>query len=139
MLLDRVQHFQAAGPGQAQVQQHGVGARTVQQPVGLFGGFRHLRVESERLRHLAASLADGAVVVHDQKVQEVRSLDLRGMAVVVEDGGGRCIEHGDSPLVKVVLKVDTGLAGYPQTRKAAPLREADARSWASQNFHYAFD
>ena len=98
MFLDRMQRFQAARPRQPQVQQHRVGARAVEQPVGLFGGLRHLRVESERLRHLAAGLADGAVVVHDQKVQEIRSLDLRRMAMAMaEDGGGRRGKHCGSP------------------------------------------
>src|SRR6266852_9592358 len=96
MLLDGMQSLEAARARQPQVQQHGVGAGAVEQAVGLFGGLRHLRVESERLRYLAARLADGAVIVHDQEVQEIRSLDLRGMARA-EDGGGRCTEHGESP------------------------------------------
>ena len=79
MLLDGMQGFEAARARQPQVEQHGVGARAVEQAVGLLGGLRHLGVESERLRHLAAGLADGAVIVHDQEVQEIRSLDLRGM------------------------------------------------------------
>ena len=102
LLLDRVQRFQASRT--PQVEQHGVCAGTVKQPASLFGGLRHLRVEAERLRHLAAGLADDAVIIHDQQVQEIRSLDLQGMAgagagteTTTEDGGRRCVEHSESP------------------------------------------
>ena len=106
MLLDRVQRFQSSRS--SQVEQHGVGAGIVQQPASLFGGFRHLRVEAERLRDLAAGLADDAVIIHDQQIQEIRSRDLQGMAgggagITAEDGGGRCVGHGESPVVKVAL------------------------------------
>src|ERR1700686_3502245 len=97
MLLDRMQRFQAARARKPQVEQHGVSTRAVEQPVGMFGRLRHLRVESKRQRHLAAGLADSAVVVHDQEVQEIRSLELRRMAMALtmtKDGGGRCGKHG---------------------------------------------
>ena len=64
MLLDGMERFQGAR-ARPHIQQHRVRARAIQQPVGLFGGLRHLRVESERLCHIAAGLADGAIVVHN--------------------------------------------------------------------------
>src|SRR5208282_3743817 len=98
MFLDRVQGVEAACT-RPQIQQHGVGAGTVEQPVRLFCRFHHLRGETERLRHLAAGLADGAVMVHDQKVEEVRAFDLwRTGLAVTKDNGGRCTEHWRSPL-----------------------------------------
>src|SRR5271154_2276153 len=101
MLFNGVQSLQAPGTGQAHIEQHGVGAGTVEQTVGLFGALRYLGVEAEGLRYLAAGLADGPVVVHDQKVEEICSLDLgwMGMAVAVrmdgEGGSGRCGEHSE--------------------------------------------
>jgi len=99
MLLDRLQRFQTGPVRRPQIQQHGIGVRAVEKPVGLLGGLRHLRVESERLGHLAAGFTESAVAVHDQKIQEVRALDLRGMTVprtliltvtAIDDGCGRC-------------------------------------------------
>lgn len=42
----------------------------------MLDGFRDLRVESERVGNVAASVADGAVVVNDEEVEEIGSLDL---------------------------------------------------------------
>src|SRR5258708_5617686 len=56
----------------------------------MFSRLRHLGAESKGLRHLAAGFTDGAVIVHDQEVQEICSLELRRMAMTVrEEGGGR--------------------------------------------------
>src|SRR5258708_37413556 len=64
----------------------------------MFSRLRHLGAESKRLRHLAAGFTDGAVIVHDQEVQEICSLELRRMAMTVtEDGGGRGGKHRVSP------------------------------------------
>jgi hypothetical protein len=44
--------------------------------VGVLDGFRDLQVESERVGNVAATLADGAVVVNDDEVEETGSPDL---------------------------------------------------------------
>jgi len=49
MLSDVMQSVEAARAGQAQVEEDGVGARAVEQAVGLFGGLGGLGVEAERL------------------------------------------------------------------------------------------
>src|ERR1700686_544691 len=141
MLLDRMQRFQAARARKPQVEQHGVSTRAVEQPVGMFGRLRHLRVESKRQRHLAAGLADSAVVVHDQEVQEIRSLELRRMAMALtmtKDGGGRCGKHGGSPGGKMMFRIRAFLCDAVSSKSTVPLG-AGLLASRLQNFNHTFD
>jgi hypothetical protein len=56
--LDAAKGVQAAGAGQAQIEQDGVEGLCVEKPVGVFGGIGHVGRESQRLRNFAAGLAD---------------------------------------------------------------------------------
>jgi hypothetical protein len=42
----------------------------------------NVRVESERLRHVAAGFANDAVVIHDREIEKICPLDSRGIRVV---------------------------------------------------------
>ncbi len=85
MFLDGLQRFEACR-ARAKVEEYGVGV--VELAHRLFGGLRHLRIESERPRHLAAGFADGAVILHDQEVKKVGAHDLRRAALALDKNGG---------------------------------------------------
>jgi hypothetical protein len=66
-----------------------------------------LRVESERVGNVAAGFADGAVVVNDEEVEEIGSLDLGGMfGRAGEEGGVGGGGHGESPLERLTQRAD---------------------------------
>ena len=109
-LPDLAQSVEPSRPRQLQVQQHHVDALRLQLAIGVFGGIGDHAVEAERLRHFAAHVADGALIVDDHEVQKIGWLDLGR----VKDGGCGC-GHGCFPLFEIrsvsVVRCGVALTG----------------------------
>ena len=67
-----MQGFQAARARQPHVEQHGVGAGAVEQPVGLLCVVCNVGGVADSLGYVAAALADGPLIIDDEQVQQVR-------------------------------------------------------------------
>ena len=74
--LDAIQRLQSPCTGQAQIEQHGVNALRIQQAVRMLGRIGDEGIEAQRLCDLAAGLANGTLVINNQDVQEIGSLNL---------------------------------------------------------------
>ena len=81
--LDLAESLQAAGAGQAQVEQNGVDALGLQQAIGVLGGIGDVGDETEGQRDLTASIADGAFVIDDEEVEKISGHDLRSSGVAM--------------------------------------------------------
>jgi hypothetical protein len=77
MFPDGLQGVQSPSARQLQVEQDHVRSPAVEYAVGLLGRLGHVWAEAQRLGYGSARLADGAVIIHNQQVQEIRPLDLR--------------------------------------------------------------
>jgi hypothetical protein len=76
--LDVAESFQAARAGQTQIEQNGIDGLGLQQAVGMFGGIGNVSDEAQREGDLAASVANGTLVVDDEQVKKIGAHDLRG-------------------------------------------------------------
>ena len=76
--FDLAEGFEAAGAGQAEIEQNGVDALGLQQAISMLGGIGNMGNETQGQRDLAASVADGAFIVDDEQVEKIRGHDLRG-------------------------------------------------------------
>ena len=74
--LDLMQRLEATHARQFQIEQNDVDAMRVDDAIGVLSGLGHERTKAEGLPYLAASFADGAFIVHNDQIQEVRTFDL---------------------------------------------------------------